>query len=611
MPKQSGVIATHIIDGGWATDRGVLARVGISQDGTVAVPFLRRAENIVYELNGAARKVGGTTSLNSSAVNGGTAIRGLFDYWKMGVGGAPTQRRVLHTGTLIMADNGAGSFSNIFTGMSDNSVPQYNVFEDSLIIASDSNEDVPKTWDQTTAADLGGSPPKFSFSVTHQNRVWAAGVEPHPSRLYYSDLLDAAVWNGDGNSGQIDIDPSDGDRITGLFSYRNALFVFKGPNTGSIHRIDGSSPVGSDGFRRTPFVRGVGAVAQNLIFGFENDVGFVWSDGGVYSLRATDAYGDLNEAALSRDISSFIIGNVDFSILHRGWAVNDRINGYVLMLYPKSGAADTFHTLMMDYRFDPVRWAIWPAISVRCLARVVDTSAVDLPIIMAGGTDGVVRRLGRNKSTVDTTNIVTEIAFPNLDYGTPKNKKLISDVGIGIDPKNSNDMTFRWRRDDQSIQETSISQSDTQTLGHHIVSIADGGGAPNEVIITGEANVSMPSVADDVTITGSTVGYNGTYSVTQVDAGGSGVDFSVESAFLGTDTGAWTVGSTTGTTDTRKQFILGVSKLSGERFLNRWVDLVGGGDFRSIRMELSHTLGDLELHSITTRIHPGADSGEN
>ena len=75
MPRQSSVTATHLIDGGWATDRGVLASAPIEQDGTVRVPFLLKAENVFYELNGAVHKIGGTTKLNSSAVNGGTTIR--------------------------------------------------------------------------------------------------------------------------------------------------------------------------------------------------------------------------------------------------------------------------------------------------------------------------------------------------------------------------------------------------------------------------------------------------------------------------------------------------------------------------------------------------------
>ena len=74
----------------------------------------------------------------------------------------------------------------------------------------------------------------------------------------------------------LDIDPGDGDRITGLVSHKNELWVFKGPHKGSIHRITGTS---NSDWARTTFIEGVGAVWQNSIFRFGDDIGFLWSDG--------------------------------------------------------------------------------------------------------------------------------------------------------------------------------------------------------------------------------------------------------------------------------------------------------------------------------------------
>ena len=150
--------------------------------------------------------------------------------------------------------------------------------------------DVPRSWDQTTAQNLAGTPPRFSFGVSHKNRAWAAGVYATPSRLHYSANVDPEDWIGAG-SGSIDIDPNDGDMITGLVSHKDELFVFKGPNKGSIHRIIGSSPTGSDAFSRKNFVKGLGACWHNAIFPFGDDIGFVSQYGSVHSLSATAAYG--------------------------------------------------------------------------------------------------------------------------------------------------------------------------------------------------------------------------------------------------------------------------------------------------------------------------------
>jgi hypothetical protein len=84
--------------------------------------------------------------------------------------------------------------------------------------------------------------------VRAQEPALGGGRATNPSRLYYSANVDPEDWVGVG-SGSIDIDINDGDMITGIASYQDNLFVFKGPNKGSIHRITGSSPTGSDASR--------------------------------------------------------------------------------------------------------------------------------------------------------------------------------------------------------------------------------------------------------------------------------------------------------------------------------------------------------------------------
>src|SRR6185295_15861211 len=192
-----------------------------------------------------------------------------------------------------------GLFSTIGTGLVSGAVPTYSTFDDLLIIASDATADVPKSWDQTTFQSLAGTPPNFSMSVNHKNRQWGAGDLTNPSRLSYSDNLDPESWVG-ATSGSIDIDPSDGDAIVGIASFKNELIVFKGPYKGSIHRITGSSP--SD-FARTVFIRGITAAYQNAIFTLPNDLGFMSPRGTVHSLVSTQTFGDYEQSTLSFPIN--------------------------------------------------------------------------------------------------------------------------------------------------------------------------------------------------------------------------------------------------------------------------------------------------------------------
>ena len=458
-----------LFGGGWASDFGSTANMTPSASGDIVVPFLVDAENVIYELDGGPRKIGGTTKLNSSVVASGAEIMGIYDFWRMGTGGTGTQKRVLLAGTVIMADAADGTFANIATGKTDNAIPCFTTFNDKLIISTDATADAPQSYDGTTCAALGGTPPNFSFSVAHKNRVWAAGVAANPSTLYYSGNLDETDWSG-ATSGSISIDPNDGDRITGLASHKNELLVFKGPYRGSIHRITGSSPTGSDAFARQPFISGIGAVWHNTIFRYLDDLGFMWSDGTVRSLNSTANFGDYAEAALSRPIHKYIREHATFSRLNRCWAVNFPQRSIVVITLPIDAGQFGNQILMMDYSHNPVRWASWPAYNANCASILIDADASNTPKLMIGGRDGFVRKALVTNRSIDTTGAYTgKVTLPYTNLGSDFHMKTLAGAAVGISPKGPYNMTFAYRCDTNAQQTVTVSQSggtalDTFTL---------------------------------------------------------------------------------------------------------------------------------------------------
>lgn len=468
----------HRFAGGWSTDFGPSSDVLPDQRGQVQVPFLLEADNVIYEFDGGPHKMPGTSRLNSSAMESGADVKGLYDFWITGTSFAPAQHRLCHVGTTIKRDDADGTFTNLFTGLEVDKVPDYTSFEDIVVIASDSTVDVPKSWDGTTAQDLAGTPPNFAFSTVHKNRIWAAGDASNPSRLYYAISLNPEDWIG-GGSGTIDIDPDDGDRITGIISHRNELWVFKGPHKGSIHRITGSAPTGADPFARKIFIRGIGCVAHNTLFEFGNDVGFMWSDGTIHSLAATDAFGDFNEAALSRPIHVYLREHLTFNRLTHAHAVNWSDLGIVLFAVPIDASSQPNMVLMMDYRFSGgVRWSRWSALTdaALSLAQVIDSAASNRHIVMGGGTDGFIRKFGQATRSIDgTTSISYKVTLPYLTYGNPVQMKILAGGAIGFQPKNNGNVTFGWTRDDNAQQTQTVGQGggavldsfvlDTDTLG--------------------------------------------------------------------------------------------------------------------------------------------------
>ena len=456
----------HFFGGGWATDFGPSADVSPDASGKVVIPFLLDAENLLFELDGGPHKIGGTTRVNSSALESGATIAGLHDYWRQGTGGSPSRRRVVHVGTKVLADSDDANFAtSLATGLESGKVPAYETFDDLLIYTSDSTVDVPRSWDQTTSQNLAGSPPNFSFSTTHKNRLWAAGVASNPSRLYYSANTDPEDWTGSG-SGSIDIDPNDGDGITGIRSHKDELWVFKGPNKGSIHRITGSSPTGSDAFARKNYVKGLGACWHNAIFNFADDIGFVSQYGSVHSLASTAAYGDFFEAALSRPINKEIGNTLNYNRLRFIWAATDPLSGIVYITASWNANATNNVVLAMDFRAAPdvIRWSRIPAYAFASIATFVDTNGVRR--VLGGDYAGFVRRLNIVDRSLDTTTAYNyKMTTPHLNYGFPITMKTLEEGAIGIFPRGNFDFTFGWTRDDNAQQTLTVNQGGSDVLG--------------------------------------------------------------------------------------------------------------------------------------------------
>lgn len=533
MPLSSKRTLRHFFGGGWATDFGPSADVSPDASGKVLLPFLIDAENCLFELDGGPRKIGGTTRVNASALQSGAAVVGLHDYWRQGTGGSATRRRIVHVGAVVLADADDGTFAtSLATGLESGKTPAYETFDDLLIYTSDSTVDVPRSWDQTTSQNLAGSPPNFSFCAAHKNRLWAAGVASNPSRLYYSANTDPEDWTGAG-SGSIDIDPNDGDVITGLRSHKDELWVFKGPNRGSIHQITGSSPTGSDAFARKNYVKGLGACWHNAIFNFSDDIGFVSQYGSVHSLSATAAYGDFFEAALSRPINKEIGNTLNYNRLRNIWAAVDPLTGvvYITMSINANSTNNVVHA--MDFRAAPgaIRWSRIPAYAFAALATFVDTNGVKR--VLGGDYAGFVRRLNIVGRSLDTSTAYTyKITTPHLNYGAPVVMKTLEQGAIGIQPRGNFNFTFGWTRDDNA----------QQTL-----TMAQGGG---DVLGTASAH----------------------------------------------------------------QFTLDTSPLAGSQYVDVYHEFnEQGGEFRSVQYQIAQSglNEDMEVHSITASITPGAESTEN
>lgn len=463
-------VLRHVFDGGWSPDLSPRTLAGPDASGLVRIPYLTTAENIVYELDGGPRKAPGTSKVNSAALESGAAIVGCYDCWFHGASGVPAQHRILNINTTIKKDDADGVFANLFTGLNANAVPTYTMLEDLLIIGLDGTDTI-KSWDGTTAQALAGSPPNGAIVETHANRLWVAGVDSDPSGLYYSPLLDPENTSGRG-WGRLGIDPSDGDRITAIKSYKGELIVGKGPYKGSIHRIAGTAPTGADAYRRVRWLEGVGPAWQNTLFRYQDDLGFMGFDGAIHSLKAVAAYGDFNEVALSRPIQSFL-KRMNFAQLKIAWAASGvDTEGFVLFTVPIDGATTNNAVLGMDHRFagngNPMRWFYWPAFEDlgASLMSGIDAGSNNRRIYYLGGTDGYLRKGLQNSRSIDSATAIRALAAtPYFDYGMPFNFKGLGAAYLQFSPKNDGDIDFIFKRDSNDQQTFEINQGAGDPLG--------------------------------------------------------------------------------------------------------------------------------------------------
>lgn len=466
--RLSKVIIT--VGGGLATDFGPVF-TGAPQGNALVIPFLLRADNITYELDGAPHKIGGSTLYGPRFDEAGVAVsvQGLYDYWLQGTGGSETQNYIAYAGTQIRKSTSLSTTWDVLkTGLEADKEPCFETFKALMIWASTSTVDVPQSWDGAalTTSNLGATAPRFSFMAKHKNLLFAAGVATTPSRLYFSDTLDPTTWSG-GASGSIDIDPDDGDRILAIVSHKNELIVFKGPNRLSIHRITGSSPSGTDAFARVPFVSGVGGIGQNGTFRINDDLVFP-SPRGLHSLAATAAFGDYVEAFLARPILSLYQDQLNHSVLNKCWGVNYQARGQAVWTFALSSGTTKNVVLAYDYRFQPGRWASWglssPYVNANCLAILQATGRKHT--LFAGTTGGYVHQLGvSDRSIASGTAYTGDVQTPFLNFGTSAVKKNTHAGFWSLAPKGDYNFVAEYTRDSATAQSVNIPQGGGNVLG--------------------------------------------------------------------------------------------------------------------------------------------------
>ena len=298
------------------------------------------------------RKRGGYKEVNSTAIPSSTGIYGVFPYYYNN--GA--NRKLIYASHTVLGSMsvGDGSISTITTGLTSNQRTRAVTFKDLFI--SVNGVDNPQKIDESSGADLGGSPPVTDTIALHKNYLFLTGNNTYPSRVYYSNLDTPETW---GASSYFDVNPDDGDRCIGFRVTLDALIIFKEYN---VYLLYGDTPAFTEGltlWRIKKASTDTGSVNQgsivevnkNLIY-LSRNKGFQTFGGGVTTSEVE--FDSLTSATLSRDITP-TIADLNESRFSQAEAIN--FDYKYICSVPNGSSTTNNLTLVYDYATGD--WLVW------------------------------------------------------------------------------------------------------------------------------------------------------------------------------------------------------------------------------------------------------------
>ena len=368
-------------------------------------------DNIHLDTNGAWVKRKGHERRNLTSIS--ASITGIYDYVKKD----GTRAIIVTAGTQVYKYNTSTlELDSIATGLTNGLLWGFETFTDLLILTN--GTDNVKKYDGTTFADLGGSPPKGKFLKLFNNYLFLAGNSTDPSRLYYSNKNNPEVWtSGD----HIDINPDDGDQISGLAALFDQLVIFK---RNSIYTLSGDSP---SIFKVSQITSDVGCLAQNSIQNITDDSSgpdslYFYGERGVYAFRGTGV--DYISEKIEDLISSGPDSPTPLNLTRLSKAAschNRKRNQHWIALTPSGGSNNT---IIFVYDYLNNAWTKFTGITGNALAYVADPLLSGIPIesqiVWTGDGTGFVSQADTGLNDPPSADISITIKTKAFDLKRPR-----------------------------------------------------------------------------------------------------------------------------------------------------------------------------------------------
>ena len=279
------------------------------------------------------------------------------------------------------------------------------------------------------------------FCTIHDNHLVLAGDPSTPNTIYFSATGDIDSFSGSG-SGSITLE----DKIVGLKSFRNELFIFCQNSIFKLQNINNSSTIAV-----VPVTKNVGCVDGQTIQEIAGDLIFLAPDG-FRTVAGTARIGDVELGTISQAIQPIINEILNTTGLQFS-SVVIRDKSQYRMFY----SADTQSTagskgIIGTLRPNGFEWSETLGIQAPAITSGFDSSGVEK--FYHGDRDGHIYNhdTGNAFNPAGTsTNIEAEYQSPDFDYGDLGTLKTLDYAKIAFTPEGDAQPTLRVRFDYDSL----------------------------------------------------------------------------------------------------------------------------------------------------------------
>ena len=211
--------------------------------------FLLPEGSVSYSLNFNYDKIGSATVrpgylVLGDQMNAGDTVVGLHNFLDEGAG---TDDRLIAVVDTVVYYLSGSTWTSKRTSLTADAKADFTSFVDQVFMVN--GQEASAVWSGASGDSFvtnanAMSAPVGNFVENFRSRVWIANTAANPSRLTYSSVASSSgtiLWSGS-DFGFIDVAPGDGEDITGIKKFSNALLVFKKNFTYRVFSVNETDP---------------------------------------------------------------------------------------------------------------------------------------------------------------------------------------------------------------------------------------------------------------------------------------------------------------------------------------------------------------------------------